>query len=98
MADTPHFDRPFRLAGTRFAVVDQDTDAELSNAAWAIASTTIGSRTDTPDFGVPDLPFRDPETVDQAVAAAVREWEPRLEAEAESVLADLTIETTVRIT
>lgn len=97
MADVPHFDRPFRLSGTRFAVVEQDSDEELSNAAWAIASTEIGSRDEAPEFGVPDLAFLDPETVTSAVVSAVRRWEPRLDAEADATIEEyvMTVETRV---
>lgn len=91
MADVPHFDRPFRLSGSRFAVVEQDSDEELANCAWAIVSTEIGSREETPDFGVPELPFQGENFVASALVASVREWEPRLNAEAEAVLEDLTI-------
>lgn len=97
MPNAPHFDRPFRLSGSRFAVVEQDSDAELTNAAWAIASTEIGSRDEMPDFGVPDLAFRDGAVVTGAIVAAVREWEPRLDAEAESTIEEfvMTVETRV---
>jgi phage baseplate assembly protein W len=89
MAESPHFDRPFRLAGSSFAVVEQDSDEELTNCAWAIVSTEIGSRDETPDFGVPDLPFRDPEYVSSTLVSAVRQWEPRLNAEAEASIQEM---------
>lgn len=89
MADVPHFDRPFRLSGSRFAVLEQDSDEELANCAWAIVSTPLGSRDEAPDFGVPDLPFSDPEVVSSNLVAAIRQWEPRLDAEADAEIEDL---------
>jgi len=50
---TPHFDLPFRLSGSRFAVVEQDDYADVANCVEAIVRTPYGYRDDTPDFGFP---------------------------------------------
>lgn len=97
MADVPHFNRPFRFSGSSFAVIEQDSDEDLANCAWAIVSTDAGSRDETPEFGVPDLPFSDPEVVTSALVAAVRRWEPRLDAEAEASIADLIMDVRLEV-
>lgn len=88
MADTPHFAHPFRI-GQSVAVVDQDTDEEILGCVWAICSTEIESRDELPEFGVEDLAFRREEAVRAEVVDAVREWEPRVEAEATTEIEDL---------
>lgn len=97
MAEAPHFAIPFRIIGSSAVVVEQDSDEELENAAWAIVSTEIGSRDELPEFGVRDLPFREAPAVSDEVSAAIREWEPRLEAEAQSELDDMTLNVIARI-
>ena len=97
MTETPHFDRPFRLSGTRVAVVEQDSDEELVNCVWAIASTEVGSRDEAPEFGVPDLPFQETGFIDDALVASVQQWEPRLESEARSVLDGMEIATNLEV-
>lgn len=97
MANLPHFDRPFRLATSSFAVVEQDSDEELENAASAIVSTESGSREESPDFGVADLPFSDPTAVTSEIVAAIREYEPRLDVEAEGVIENLLMAVNVEV-
>jgi phage baseplate assembly protein W len=49
----PHFDLPFRLSGSSFATVEQDTYADIANCVETIIRTPYGFRDDTPDFGLP---------------------------------------------
>lgn len=96
MADTPHFAHPFRI-GQSVAVVDQDTDEEILGCVWAICSTEIESRDEVPEFGVEDLAFRAEGEVTQEVVEAVREWEPRVEADATTEIEDLIMRTEVNV-
>lgn len=86
--ETPHFDRPFRV-GRSVATVDQDSDEELVNCAWAILSTEVGTRDELPEFGVEELPFRSAEAVQVDVNGAIRDWEPRLQADSDAEIEDL---------
>lgn len=97
MADVPHLAIPFRIVGSSALAVEQDSDEELTNAAWAILSTELGSRDELPEFGVTDLPFRDGSDVSGEIADAIREWEPRLEAQAEAELEEMTLNVIARI-
>lgn len=86
--DNPHFDRPFRV-GRSVATVEQDSDEELLNCAWAVLSTEVGTRDELPEFGVEELPFKSPDAVRDEVVEAIREWEPRLAAESEATIEEL---------
>jgi hypothetical protein len=52
--DTPHFDIPFRLAGSSIAVVEQDSIEDVTDCVVVIASTPVGWRDEAPTFGIPD--------------------------------------------
>ena len=97
MADVPHFAIPFQIVGNSAAVVEQDSDEELTSAAWAIVRTEVGSRVELPEFGVSDLAFRDSAAVSEEVTQAIREWEPRLEAEADGEISEMTLSVIARI-
>lgn len=72
-----HFDLPFRLAGTSFAVAEQDSPADVDNCVEAIIRTPAGSRDDSPDFGMEDLAFTNqPVNVDR-VTTQITNQEPR---------------------
>jgi len=58
MVDIPHFDLPMRLAGKSFAVVEQDSLAEITNCVVAAIRTEVGTRKELPDFGTTDLAFQ----------------------------------------
>jgi phage baseplate assembly protein W len=84
--DFPHFTLPFQWAlsdsgGLGAAVADQESIAEIGSCVEAIIRTVQGERTTLPDFGVPQLEFNaNAEVAAAAVAAAVLEFEPRVEA------------------
>lgn len=86
--ENPHFDRPFRI-GRSVGTVEQDSDEELLNCAWAILSTEVGERDELPEFGVEDLPFRSEEGVQTDVTGAITEWEPRLQANTDAEIEEL---------
>lgn len=88
--DAPHFAVPFRLGGTSFAAVEQDSDEEILQCVEAVVRTPLGSRVlDAPDFGIPDPTFRQLGAGASAdeIVAAVEEDEPRV-----SALADVEID------
>jgi hypothetical protein len=53
----PHFDLPFRMSGSKFAEVEQDTEDDVYNCVYASLVTPEGYRPEAPDFGMPDLAF-----------------------------------------
>lgn len=80
---TPHFAIPFTLGGINGGALvnEQDSEEELTDAIKTIVAYPVGTRPDEPDFGVPDLPFR--QANDQTAAqvqAAINTWEPRVDA------------------
>ena len=80
----PHFDLPFRFTGTSFAVVEQDSAADIANCVQAIIRTPVGWREELPSFGVPDQSFSQNGVDVAPIIAAVQEWEPRASIEAEA--------------
>lgn len=95
--DTPHFTHPFRIVGTSAATVEQDSDEDILTCVWAICSTEIESRDELPEFGIEDLAFRDEEEVRAEVVDAVREWEPRVEADATTEIEELIMKVQIEI-
>jgi phage baseplate assembly protein W len=78
VVDVPHLSVPFHLSGSgRFAVVEQDSDAELIQCVAVCLATPEGSRAEVPDYGSPRFEFTLPDAND--VIAAVTEWEPRVD-------------------
>jgi hypothetical protein len=57
MADVPHLQWPFRLAGRKLAQVEQDSLEDLQQSVHAFLSTPLGSRPLNPDFGLEDPTF-----------------------------------------
>ena len=86
--ETPHFRLPFRFGGLHGAafVNEQDSEDDLVDCVKAIVAYPEGSRVDHPDFGTPELAFR--ERVEDVVAflhGAISQWEPRANTLVESV-------------
>lgn len=82
--DTPHFSLPFRLAsdGRSVSVEEQDSVEEIRDCVELVLRFPVGSRAELPEFGTPDLTFRqaDADGIDVAdVEAAVETWEPRVD-------------------
>ena len=84
--ELPHFTLPFTFApdgvgGLVANVCEQESVAEIGACAEAILRTVQGQRTTLVDFGRPELEFNtDPELVRATLAAALVEWEPRVQA------------------
>lgn len=74
----PHFDLPFRLSGSSFAVVDQDTPEDVTNCVEAIVRTPLGFRDDSPDFGLEDLTFNNQPFNVERLVSLIENQEPRL--------------------
>lgn len=76
----PHFSVPLRFGGVNKGafVNEQDTGDDIVDCIKAIIAFPIGTRHDNPDFGIPDLVFRQMSdvTIGQ-VRAAIELWEDR---------------------
>lgn len=83
MAELPHFDLPFRFAARAgsnalaAAVVEQDTADDVMACVVALAVTPLGHRLEAPEYGLPELTFMAAADVDDVIAAAIAEHEPR---------------------
>lgn len=55
--DIPKLAFPARIVGGKFAVVEQDTAAEIEGNVQVIALTRPGDRLERPEFGIDDLTF-----------------------------------------
>ena len=91
MADVPHLKVPLALAGSAFAVVEQDSPEEIEQCVLAVLKTPVGSRIDAAEFGTPDHTF---EQLPQNPSAepyltALEEWEPRAHYLGEARLGEL---------
>lgn len=71
-----HLAWPVRLNGTRLAVVDQDSDADIAQCVHVLLATRRGVRIELPGFGVTDPVFALSVDVGE-IATAVAQWEPR---------------------
>lgn len=91
-----HLAVPFQLDRSgAVATVAQDSERELAQCVTALLSTRLGSRPESPDYGISDPTFtREPDVV--AIAGALGQWEPR--ADVEVVLASITAAGVRRVT
>lgn len=85
MTDIPHFTLPFQwtrdpLGGLSAAVAEQESTPEIAGCCEAIIRTVQGQRTSLPAFGRPEFEFNtDPAFARTSIAAALVEWEPRVQ-------------------
>lgn len=77
MAETPHFDLPFRFVGGRAVVVEQDTLRDVQNCVEAILRTEPGTRESNPGFGLADLTFSERPLNLSSIMTQVAVSEPR---------------------
>src|SRR5687767_8720500 len=86
----PHFAFPFRLkaSGRSVAVVEQDSEEDITNCVEVLLRTERGSRIEVPDYGIDDPTFHQVSPNDKLteLQAAIVEWEPRAETTLESEL------------
>lgn len=71
-----HLAWPLRLDGSNsFAVLEQDSPAELAQSVQIVLLSTPGERPDEPDFGLDEPAFSHVDA--GAIIAAITRWEPR---------------------
>jgi hypothetical protein len=68
---------PLRLEGDRLAAVEQDTDQDVESCVVAVLSYPTGWRFDSPDFGRPEVTFKQGGVDVAQLTAAVKALEPR---------------------
>jgi hypothetical protein len=76
----PHFHLPLTFSGINGGALvnEEDTGRDIVDCIKAIVGFTIGSREDMPEFGIPDLVFRQQrEVVISQVREAIVDWEER---------------------
>lgn len=77
MSDPVHFDYPFRFAGSRAVVNDQDSIEDVLAAAQVILRTPVGFRPETPEFGRPEFSFKIQPVGADFVAEIITSQDPR---------------------
>jgi hypothetical protein len=68
---------PLRLEGDRLAAVEQDTGADVESCVVCVLSYPKGWRFDSPDFGRPEVDFKQGGVDVAALTRAVKDSEPR---------------------
>lgn len=81
MDPIPHLSLPLRIKGSGYAAVQQDTLDELVCSVHAVCSFPIGSRIESPDFGIPEYELSDRPLPVQQLEAAIEAWESRASVE-----------------
>lgn len=93
----PHLRVPLEPGRRGFAVVDQDTDADIVQSVRVLLSTRPGEALLAPRFGFDDPTFA-AGGVDGDVVEAIRRFEPRAtEATVRQAIADGRVDVTVEI-
>lgn len=85
MIETPHLSFPLRLAGRRFAAVEQDSADHIAECVEAAARTELGWRIEAPDFGIPDYVLAAGGVDLDELRGALLDSEPRAAAVAELI-------------
>jgi|KBSMisStandDraft_5_1062788.scaffolds.fasta_scaffold307743_2 hypothetical protein len=79
----PHFDLPFRFSfngrGGSAAVVEQGTIDDLANNVFLMVATPQGYRDEAPNFGTPDMVFRQQPVASEAITSIIRSQDQRIE-------------------
>jgi len=76
----PHFAAPFAFSAKGVVnVTEQDSQQEISDCIFNVASCFENFREDLPEFGIPDLTFEQIPLNLEALQAALNRWEPRAE-------------------
>jgi hypothetical protein len=76
----PHFQLPFRFGGINGGAFmnEQDSGEDIVDCVKAIIGFPVEAREDMPEFGIPDLLFRQSrEVIIGQVRAALDRWEER---------------------
>lgn len=99
----PHLRTPITFIDGRAEVVDQGSTEEIIECCKNILRYPVGQRDDLPGFGTPDFLFAQLSPADgheEALRAALEEWEPRVIAEVErdpGLMTELTEYMTIKI-
>lgn len=73
-----HFTLPVRVAADgSLTTIRQDSEQEVAQSVRVLLSTLLGTRGALPAYGVPDVVFAPPATINRALEGAVSQWEPR---------------------
>lgn len=73
-----HFTLPVRVnADGTLTTLQQDTEQEVAQSVKVLLSTLLGTRGALPAYGVLDVVFAQPATINRALEGAVSQWEPR---------------------
>jgi phage baseplate assembly protein W len=75
--DIPHFAVPFNITATGADVDEQGSTEEVFGCVQNIAACAVGFRVDLPSFGIPYPDFANAPINTDAIANALRSWEPR---------------------
>lgn len=79
----PHFAVPFRFSGRHVETVQQDSIDDIAGCVEVIMRTPIGARSERPNFGIPDLAFRNFQKgiVGPDIEAMIVNLDPRIHVE-----------------
>jgi hypothetical protein len=77
MTDVPHFDLPFHFEGSSVAEVEQDSIHEVVDCIEIILRTHVGLRDYVPEFGAPDLVFKNQPIGVDDLTSIITSQEPR---------------------
>lgn len=81
MAESPHFELPFRWGHDGHApCVEQDSEEDIEQCVFAIINTPTGFRLESPTFGVRPMVLEENAPSLPLLQAAIAEWEPRAHA------------------
>jgi hypothetical protein len=75
--NAPHFDLPFRFAGSSTVTVEQDTEDDVYNCVLASLMTELGFRPALPNYGTPELTFGNQPLPLDALIQKITHDEPR---------------------
>lgn len=79
MTKIPHFRYPFEMRplNRAAALIEQDSDQEIAQAAYGVLATRIGESIDEPELGISGQAFRKNGADLAEIRSALAKWEPR---------------------
>lgn len=96
----PHFDFPFRIAGSKVVEREQDSLDDVANCVRAILLTPDDFRTDIDDFGLSDMTFLKQPLASQGILGDISVQESRVSLLIDirpSIIDELIAEVTVEV-
>lgn len=73
----PHFSIPFRYRNGKPVVVEQDSIDDIANCVEAALRTPLGARDEYPEYGVPEMVFRQQPINTSDIVRRLDDMEPR---------------------